>query len=188
MSPLPQLNFGMAADFLSALDPAGIFTFQSIGEAPGAPGTLNRVFHGTLDQHVKELDKLNTAGAGIFVMINEGDGVTHHSARTCRTNANVVRVRSLFVDLDGSPLAPTLCGAVRPNVVVETSPGRWHAYWFGVPCPLENFGAAQKAMAVKFDGDQSVCDLARVMRLPGFLHLKKAPFLTTVVDLAELVR
>ena len=186
MSTNATYDFRMTAAFLKALDSSSIFTFQAIGEAPGLQRKLNRVLHGTFEQHVNELGELNAAGAGIFVMVNEGDGVTRPSAKTCRTNANVVRVRSLFVDLDGAPLEPTLSVEMRPNLVIETSPGRWHTYWLGVPCPLEDFGAAQRALADKFGGDRSVCDLARVMRLPGYFHLKKEPFQTRIVDLQEL--
>ena len=180
------IDLDMTAEFLAALDPAGIFTFQAIGEAPGGGGNLNRVLHGTIEQHVRELTDLNAAGAGIFVMVNEGNGLASPPARTCRTNDNVVRVRSLFVDLDGAPLKPTLRAQVRPHMVIETSPGRWHTYWFGVPCPLEDFTAAQKALAERFGGDPAVCDLARVMRLPGYFHLKKEPFQTRIVGPEEL--
>jgi hypothetical protein len=41
-------------------------------------------------------------------------------------------------------------------------------------------------LAHKFNGDKSVSDLARVMRLPGFYHRKTdTPFLTRLVDPAS---
>jgi len=39
----------------------------------------------------------------------------------------------------------------------------------------------QKAIARKFNSDPKVCDLPRVMRLPGFYHCKGNPYLTTIM-------
>jgi hypothetical protein len=46
---------------------------------------------------------------------------------------------------------------------------------------LADFKSCQKALAAKFNGDPAVCDLARVMRVPGFWHLKADPFQTRLV-------
>jgi hypothetical protein len=40
----------------------------------------------------------------------------------------------------------------------------------------------QKDLAARFSGDPKVCDLPRVMRLPGFYHRKAAPFLTRIIS------
>ena len=112
------------------------------------------------------------------MMISAGDGETKSGSATCRTTANVIRVRALFVDLDGAPIAPVLTGRLPPDWVVQSSPGRWHAYWKVLNCPLNDFSAAQSALAMRYGGDPSVRDLPRVMRLPGFLHLKSDPFLS----------
>jgi hypothetical protein len=108
--------------------------------------------------------RLNNAGAGIFVTINQTD-------LKGRTNKNIVRVRCLFVDLDHAPLEPAT-KFLPPTAVVESSTGRWHVYWRVTDCPLDKFEALQKKLAAKFGGDPRVFDLARVMRLPGFDHLK----------------
>ncbi len=167
-----------AKAFFDVLDPRGIFTFQTFDDDKlrKSPG-LARVLHGTLDEHYVELTRLQQQGAGVFVMVNEGDGVIRPGSKTCRTAKNVVAIRSLFVDLDGSPLAPVLA-ALRPDIVVESSPGRWHAYWLTNDCPLADFTKRQKQLAQKFDGDPSVHDLPRVLRIPGFFHQKEQPFMT----------
>ncbi|MBK7079424.1 MAG: hypothetical protein IPH55_01405 [Betaproteobacteria bacterium] len=117
----------------------------------------------------------------MFVMVNEGDGVVHEGSKTCRTAANVKQVRALFVDLDGAPLQPVAAAAVPPDIVVNSSPGKYHGYWLGVSCPLDAFTPAQLALAEKFGGDPSVNDLPRVMRLPGFFHQKGEPFMTRII-------
>jgi RepB DNA-primase from phage plasmid len=74
--------------------------------------------------------------------------------------------------------------ALSPHIVVESSLGRFHAYWLldGTVTPTD-FGGLQKRLAKLFDGDPVVHDLPRVLRLPGFLHRKRRPFRTRIVHL-----
>ncbi|WP_425481116.1 DNA-primase RepB domain-containing protein [Ahniella affigens] len=109
-------------------------------------------------------------------MVNQGDGSSKRRAQ------NVKAVRCLFVDLDGAPLAPIRTAELPPQAIIESSPGRFHAYWRVSGCPLGAFRSAQQHLAKRFGGDESVCDLPRVMRLPGFLHLKAEPFLSRVLE------
>ncbi|MEQ9465596.1 MAG: DNA-primase RepB domain-containing protein [Haliea sp.] len=141
---------------------------------------LARVHHGTLDEYAEHLIALQQEGAGVFVMVNEGDGKVYDGNKSCRTAKNVSRVRALFVDLDGSPLGPVTDCHVLPDLVVVSSPSRYHAYWLNVKCPLSDFSTAQKSLAARFDGDSTVHDLPRVMRLPGFWHQKGEPFMTRI--------
>ncbi len=183
MSP-PTIDLAMAARFLSCLDPDGAFTFQTFpeGGVEGAP----QVLHGSFSDLAGILEAKNNLGHGIFVMVNKGDGQTHSGRRSCRTNANVVAVRAVFLDLDGPSPTPLLDANPPPAVVVESSPGRYHAYWFVRDCDLAEFSSTQKALASKFDGDEKVHDLARVMRIPGFIHRKGEPFLSRVLTLEDL--
>jgi hypothetical protein len=172
-----MVDLDSASRFLALLDATGVFTFQTFGDAEGqSVDTRPRVLHGSLDEHALQLTALNDSGAGIFVMVNAGDGITKAGARTCRKAANVQRVRAIFVDLDGAPIAPLLESALAPDWVVQSSPGRWHAYWRVDDCPLDRFEAVQAALAARFDGDTKVKDLPRVMRIPGFFHRKADPF------------
>ena len=177
-----QLNPNLAATkaFLGQLDRNDIFTFQTFDDNKADKGKfdpLAKVLHGTLDQHHASLKHLQQQGAGVFVMVNRGDGLVHPGNKTCRRSKNVTAIRSLFVDLDGSPIAPVL-KALQPDIVVESSPDRWHAYWLTDDCPLDEFRKRQRQIAEKFAGDPKVIDLPRVMRLPGFFHQKATPFMT----------
>lgn len=170
-----------ARRFLEALAPGEQVTFQTLDDGKEPKRTaLIRILHGTLDQHATKLSALNQRGAGIFAMVNQGDGITHAGEKSCRTEKSVIRVRALFVDLDGAPLEPVLQCGVTPHIVIDSSPGRWHAYWRVSDCTLQDFKRLQHALAVKFSGDLSVNDLPRVMRLPAFYHCKGEPVLTTV--------
>ncbi len=167
--------------FLHLLDSQGVFTCQTFDDDEVRKNKgMARVLHGTLAQHWDELAVLNQRGAGIFVMVNQGDGIVHPGDKTCRTAKNVVAVRSVFADLDGAPLDPVL-KALPPDIVVESSPGRFHTYWLTNDCPLGEFTQRQKQIALKFSSDPKVCDLPRVMRLPGFFHQKDTPFMTRIL-------
>ena len=115
-------------------------------------------------------------------MVNAGDGVVHDGAKTCRTNANVTRVRALFADADGTPIEPILEKVPPPHILVESSPNKWHLYWLTNDTPFDEFKSRQQAIAQKYGTDPSVNDLARVLRLPGFYHQKGEPFLTRLVE------
>lgn len=161
-----------ARRFLKALAPSGQMTFQSLctnkqlieSNELGAR-RLNRTVHGSLAEHGATLTRLNKSGACIFVMANQGDGKG-------RRSDNVTGVRAIFVDLDGAPLEPVLECSVRPSIVVESSPGRFHAYWLVNDMPVRDFKSAQQALADMFSSDPAVCDAPRLMRLPGFVHRK----------------
>jgi hypothetical protein len=173
-----EIDYGGAARFLAALSADNEYTFQTFAEAPGSGRALNRILHGSFDRHARTLAALNFKGAGVFVMVNRGD-------LKGRASGNVIGARALFVDLDGAPLDPVLNGPLAPRIVVESSPARWHAYWPVVDLPLSYFTNAQKTLALRFQGDPRVSDRPRVMRVPGFLHNKAAPFLSrleTAVD------
>ncbi len=171
----------MAAAFLNLVDPRGVVTFQAFDDNKDRKSLgMAQVVHGTLEQHAERLEFLQRRGAGVFFMVNAGDGLVHEGNNTCRTTSNVVQVRALFADLDGSPLQPVL-DAHYPDIVVESSPGRWHAYWLTNDCPLADFKLRQQQIAAKFNADPKVCDLPRVMRLPGFWHQKAEPFMTHMI-------
>ena len=162
-----------AAQFLALLGDK--HTFQTFDDSGGKDRKLSRVLHGTLAQHADSLAALNARGAGVFVMVNEGDGMG-------RKAVNVRRVRALFVDLDGAPLEPVQASKLKAHCIVESSPGRWHAYWLVSDCSLQEFKPLQKTLAARFDGDK-VNDLCRVMRVPGFNHRKNIPYRSRIVEL-----
>jgi hypothetical protein len=179
IQPHSQIDCSMADKFLTCLGRGGIFTFQTFNEVNKGDKTLSRVSHGDINQHYSSLAQRNNRGAGIFVMVNEGD---------CRgrKKENVKRVRAVFVDLDGAPLEPVSQASLKPHITLESSPGKYHAYWLVNGLSLDAFTTTQLALANRFDGDTSVKDLPRVMRLPGFFHRKNIPFQTRILTLEDL--
>lgn len=156
-----------------------LITFQTFDDdADRKDRRLSRKLHGPLSRHAETLRNLNQRGAGVFFMVNEGDG-------RGRSAASVIRVRAVFLDLDGAPLHPVLQGPLRPHVVIQSSPSRFHCYWLVEGLGLDEFRSIQKHIASTFDGDPSVHDLCRVMRLPGFVHQKKAAFRSRIELIEE---
>ncbi|HSC11188.1 MAG TPA: DNA-primase RepB domain-containing protein [Rhodanobacteraceae bacterium] len=153
-------------------------TFQTFDETGAKRPALSKVLHGTLAEHAAALARLNAAGAGVFWMVNAGDGVG-------RAATNVRSIRALFVDLDGAPLEPVQAAPLPAHCIVETSPNRWHAYWRVSDCASDDFTRLQKALAARFAADPKVCDLPRVMRLPGFDHRKGGPYRSRVISVSE---
>lgn len=152
------------------------WTFQTLDDQRGRNDSqLIRIFHSTQGRVAPDLIRLNQAGAGVFAMVNRGD---------CRGRRaeNVMAVRAVFVDLDGTPLSVIDGVALEPHLVVESSPGRYHVYWRIEDLPLQLFQRVQKALALQLKADPSVNDLPRLMRLPGFYHRKGAPFLSRIME------
>lgn len=164
-----------ARKFLSILGVDSGITIQTFDDGSIKNPQLTRILYGDFEQHVATLHTLNANGAGVFAMVNRGDGLG-------RRATNVIEIRAVFIDLDGSPLQPVLASDAQPQIIVESSPGRFHAYWLVTDCALKQFTPLQAALAARFDGDVNVKDLPRVMRLPGFLHQKNQPFLTRILQ------
>lgn len=179
LNPMPPntdrgADLDEAARFLTLLDPfATRFTFQTFDDR-GEDRGLARILHGTLDQCATELQRLNARGAGVYVTVNETD-------LTGRQTGNIVAVRAVFADLDGTPLEQALAASpIPPHWIVNSSPGKFHLYWRCDGVALEQFSAIQKAIIARLGSDKNVFDLPRVMRLPGFDHQKDAPHRTHI--------
>lgn len=159
--------------FLRLLDPiAKDFSFRVLPE-----GRTSTIKPGNLKGRIKALrsilEQQNRKGGGVFVTVNEGG----------QRADEITRVRAVFADTDGAPLDP-IRAALTPHIIVESSPEKWHVYWLVAPdFPLDQFGSVQTAIAKRFGSDPIVKDLPRVMRLPGFLHMKSAPHLCRLVEI-----
>lgn len=176
----PKVSKVEAMRFFNIMAPGERITFQTFTDAgPGKvkprPDPLACILHGYPEERFDALCRLNARGAGVFWMVNRGDGKG-------RSTKNVVEVRYPFADLDGAPLSPVIESPYPPHVVVESSPAKYHAYWQNVDCLLDCFTPMQIALARHFDADESVSDLPRVLRVPGFLHQKGKPFMTRIVS------
>ena len=140
-------------------------------------------YRGTFDEMRYTLQKYNNDGYGIFCTVNALDGKG-------REIINVQHIRAHMVDLD-NPLTSesnyqkaVTSGA---NFTVQTSPGKYHIYWKVQPYTgNEFFKLIQRKLAQLYDGDKTIIDPTRVMRVPGFIHAKGEPHEVIGWDLPNL--
>lgn len=188
MMPIEQgkeaLDIDQAREFLESLDDSETqWTFQTFDDTGDHRPGFAHIIHGAIDNCFDELAGLNLRGAGVYITVNKTDGQG-------RKETNIKAVRAVFVDLDGAPLEPVQNALLEPHIIVESSPGRWHAYWLVDDCPLYDFRRIQKTLIAKFNADKAVHDLPRVMRLPGFFHNKSGvnPFISKIVNQSPIVK
>jgi hypothetical protein len=178
-----DLDIGGAGRFLRVLAPDAADHCFQVFDDTGQDPSRARTLYGPLDLLARKLAQQNRHGCGVFVCVNE---VLPGRRRLAE---NIVRVRALFADADVPERLHEVEAAIQrlglpPSIVVESSPGKRHFYWRIDNCPLEAFAGAQKALAAALGTDPAVCDLPRVMRLPGFWHRKGKPFMTRLVSVS----
>jgi len=165
-------------------------TFQTFTDAKTTATSrqgLAHLFHGPICLYLKKLERLNMAGAGIYLTPNDTDG-------RGRKKLNMCKICTKWADLDlkDASEAPTLSGLrLSPTMVVRT-PGGYHLYWVMLK-PLVLGGVEDRinhenelkaiANALRpFGGDVRVTDISRVLRLPGFYHCKQEPRLVELIQ------
>lgn len=160
----PDLN--EAKKFIKALTGSADtpVTFQwfhdSLENRPDLAGHIS----GKVDEHAEMLTRLNREGCGIFLMVNAGD-------LNGRSTKNVTAIRALFYDSDKGPLKVN--SPLKPSVINDSKHGPHGYFILNAPsADLYRFKPLQKAISAKLGTDSGVCDLPRVMRLPGTYNMK----------------
>lgn len=153
------------------------FTFQTFDDAPAKDKSLIKTLHGHFSELKGTLEDFNNKGAGVFVTINRTDLIA-------RKEENILSTRAYFIDSDNGPINSYF---LKPNLIVTTKSGE-HAYWItsSNDDPIL-FRPMQKRLISVFNTDRKICDPSRVMRLPGFYHLKdlNQPFLIKIKDVSD---
>jgi hypothetical protein len=129
-----------------------------------------------------QLLELNNEGFNIFASVNP---------RRCKgSNEEAISQLAAFhADVD-CPLGQYGCFAAKspqggdesisiplPSLVVNSGHG-WHLYWqLADPIPVtpanrSHFNAINRGLAHAVGGDPACCDLARILRIPGFINHK----------------
>jgi P4 family phage/plasmid primase-like protien len=115
------------------------------------------------------LQAINDQGAGIFVARNQCSG--HRSEK------NVTRVRGVHADLDGvsDDQLAALAACLQPTMVVQSSEiGRYQLYWQLAEAEILDKMEAKaiNQSLVAYGADPAAVDVSRLLRLPGFKHMK----------------
>jgi len=166
-------------------------TWVVIPESPekkeSSIGTL--VYYKSFNEIKVTLIELNNDGYSIFLTVN-------HSGSKARCLPDMKQGRGVWIDFDEKNAEPGhildldgVLGTIhpKPDIVVKT-PGGWHGYIvFPNPVNFDSDSARlykslllglQQNYAV-YGADPKVCDVSRIMRVPGFFHWKGDPILVT---------
>jgi hypothetical protein len=174
----PEDRWKNSQDFFNLFP--GKRTIQTFDDSTKKRGYA-QIFHfdgDMLDTLEATLKARNNQKYGIYMTVNETNGEG-------RQSSNVVKVRAVFADMDGSPLEPAK--ELNPSLIVETSPGKFHCYWFTDDTPIEAFTVMQTNIIRVLKSDPVCKDLPRVLRVPGFYHMKNKPFLIGMVGGSGIV-
>lgn len=183
-----------AIEFMQHLDPAENATFNIEHYTdlpkglvkPKSDGLSGRYANLTLMQvaeKLPELQILNDKGAGIYVAVNRFNG--HRKVE------NLSLVRGIHADMDDvkkEELA-VLEKILQPSIVVQSSSEtRCQLYWLldaGDTLTGAETKAINQFLAQHHGADKAAVDVARLLRLPGFKHMKyraegKTPTVTAI--------
>lgn len=126
-----------------------------------------------------EAPRLNALGFGIFWTVNDFRNAE-------RTKENLLHIRSWAIDLDGGDKDQQfnlICRGPKPSMVVETKSG-FHVYWDAEDGTAETWEPiVWDRLCPFYGGDKRAKDYCRILRVPGFYHMKnpQEPFLIEVV-------
>lgn len=167
-------------EFLSLLDPGSsatfnIETFTDLPKGAEKPKPDPLCFRyanlslAAVSDILPKLEALNKAGAAVYVAVNQCDGQ--------RSKANISRVRGVHADFDR--VSDDTLSAVRlllkPTIEVQSSiHGNCHFYWLldeGEVVSPEWAESINRGL-VELGADSAAIDVSRLLRLPGFRHMK----------------
>lgn len=117
-----------------------------------------------------ELNAVNEKGAGIFVARNQ--------CKVHRSEPNVSRIRGVHADMDDVTEAQldAVIAVLQPSIVVQSSgPNRYQLYWQlaeGETLTKTETKAINQCLARYHGADSAAVDVSRLLRLPGFKHMK----------------
>jgi putative DNA primase/helicase len=170
-----------ALEFLKNLDPApdATFNIEHYTDLPkGKPkqkpdplaGRYANLALSEVEALLPKLQAINEKGAGIFVARNQCTG---H-----RSEPNVSRIRGVHADMDDvtEVQLDAVMAVLQPSIVVQSSgPNRHQLYWQlakGEILTKAETKAINQCLAAKHGADSAAVDVSRLLRLPGFKHMK----------------
>ena len=187
----------LAAFTAMLFEPDDIVEIRCIrGKAPNTQIEKRWTIAHTLPNMADELTALNQQGFNVYA----GPNPRREAGKS--GDANVLLARCLFCDFDGIEPGDG-CGRwefvlgriieaelPEPDMVICSGHGI-HTYW-KLEEPLNNmekWRQVQRRMNSVLDADRTIQNPERIMRLPGFLNVKKKPFQETfIIDYRDTIK
>lgn len=137
--------------------------------------------------HRNDAKNWNEKGYGIFHTVQEFFGP--------RCIKKLVYINAWAVDIDpnkdGKPTKDEMMVRIReglpPTMLIESKNG-YHVYWKSTDATQENWRAiVQNRLVPFYHADKRAKDLARILRIPGFYHMKNPndPFMVKTLYLSK---
>lgn len=186
---------------MSALSPnpeaAVLFSHHLHDDAPTEYRLIHPVtYHvlsiwGTPETLPDSLTAYNVQGYGVFALVNtpQLEVQARAAAGKSARDRDIAAITALFVELDreeprpGENLSALQSAPLIPTLIVRSSKAhKLHAYWRVSGMSVGEFKLLQAALIARFRGDPACKNPARVMRLPGYLHTKGTPLITTILE------
>jgi len=141
----------------------------------------------------RQLCKLNKLKRAIYFTPNECDGQADSETPNVNKRRNVISLNACFADTDRCPVQDFVKWIkkydIHPHIVVESSPDKFHFYFLLEPTPVQEeakWKAVQMCMgamgnaSVDCGMDRTMHDMPQLLRVPGYAHQKRGPFLINV--------
>ncbi len=176
----PTLTADMLAEFLRPIygPQAGHLAILSLprGEGQGHERQQFYAYPQRIAAAAAWLRDENAAGRDVYIC-------AHALATPQRRKANALPLWALYADLDHDRLPASV---PPPSLIVETSPGRWQAWWFLSSPVLPARGETlNKRLAIAAGADMSGWDLGQLLRPPGTVNRKRTPDMSSVRTVHE---
>ena len=138
----------------------------------------NKKLGGAIEIDLKDAGNWNQDGYGIFQTVQSFNGP--------RRIENLTTINAWAVDIDTDNKEETLAlinQGLVPSLIIESKNG-YHVYWRTHDATQENWRLIMENRLIPFySADKNAKDLARILRVPGYYHLKNPddPFLVKKV-------
>lgn len=125
---------------------------------------------------LEELQNLNKQGAGIFFAYN--------GIKEKRLIENVTQINAWAMEVDNIPKEDQYKKLIKcplsPSIIVESA-NSYHSYWLAKNGTIQNAKKINTALCQYFNSDPALKDISRLLRIPGFYHNKREPFLVKAI-------
>jgi putative DNA primase/helicase len=134
----------------------------------GFKGQKLQVNMGRIETILPLLADHNIKNRGVFFVVNYGG----------QEDREITRVNAQFVENDNLPVEEQykrlMDFPLEPSLIVRTKKSL-HSYWLIKDGEVSSFRKVQMKLAKLFEGDRTIINESRVLRLPGFNHCKGEP-------------
>ncbi|RLA18839.1 MAG: hypothetical protein DRQ56_06640, partial [Gammaproteobacteria bacterium] len=128
-------------------------------------------YPGSLEDRYKELKTLNDLGHSIYMTVNE-------TSPSGRKMEDLESIRAIYAD-DDTPRALPHKFPLEPSIIIRTSGSigeyKHQYYWLTSTPDYETWELVMEGIIKVYEMDPGAKDLARILRVPGFMNHKYDP-------------